>query len=121
MRLSKPKADPYAAIRRDHRAGMSMRALERKYGVTWQTVRKALDLVWPEPRKKLPRRPTRLDPYKPLIDEVLRRDLDAPPKQRHTAKRVFERLLDEYTATGISYQMVRGYVATREQGAKESA
>ncbi|MGW2286948.1 hypothetical protein [Streptomyces phaeochromogenes] len=43
MRLSKSKADLYAAIRRDHRAGMSIRALERKYGVTWQTVRKALD------------------------------------------------------------------------------
>lgn len=34
-------------------------------------------------------RPTWLDPYKPLIEETLRRDLDAPPKQRHTAKRVF--------------------------------
>ncbi|MCT9081324.1 hypothetical protein [Streptomyces fulvoviolaceus] len=91
MRLSKSKADLYAAIRRDHRAGMSMRALQRKSGVTWQTVRRALDLVWPEPRKKLPPRPTRLDPYKPVIDGMLRRDLDAPPKQRHTAKRVFDR------------------------------
>lgn len=121
MRLSKSKADLYAAIRRDHRAGMSMRALQRKYGVTWQTVRKALDLVWPEPRKKLPPRPTRLDPYKPLIDEMLRKDLDAPPKQRHTAKRVFDRLLDEYTATEISYQMVRSYIATRRGEIRQEA
>ncbi|MFF6787241.1 IS21 family transposase [Streptomyces sp. NPDC012510] len=121
MRLSKSKADLYAAIRRDHRAGMSMRALQRKYGVTWQTVRKALDLVWPEPRKKLPPRPTRLDPYKPLIDEMLRRDLDAPPKQRHTSKRVFDRLLDEYAAAGISYQMVRGYIATRRGEIRQEA
>ncbi|WP_334313641.1 hypothetical protein [Streptomyces sp. HD] len=106
MRLSKSKADLYAAIRRDHRAGMSMRALERKYRATWQTVRKALDLVWPEPRRKLPPRPTRLDPYMPVIDGMLRKDLDAQPKQRHTAKRVFERLLDEYAATEISYQLV---------------
>jgi hypothetical protein len=34
MRLSKSEADLYAAIRRDHRAGMSMRAPQRKYGVT---------------------------------------------------------------------------------------
>ncbi|MFE7216599.1 hypothetical protein ACFU93_43620 [Streptomyces sp. NPDC057611] len=40
-RMSKVKL--YAAIRRDHRGGMSMRELERKHGVTWRTVRKALD------------------------------------------------------------------------------
>lgn len=43
MRLSKSNADLYAAIRRDHRAGMSMRGLQRKFGVTWQRVREALD------------------------------------------------------------------------------
>ncbi|MFE7707295.1 hypothetical protein ACFU6I_16140 [Streptomyces sp. NPDC057486] len=37
------KVKLYAAIRRDHRGGMSMRELERKHGVTWWTVRKALD------------------------------------------------------------------------------
>ncbi|MFJ7148936.1 hypothetical protein ACIQVT_12140 [Streptomyces sp. NPDC100445] len=71
--------------------------------------------AWPEPRKKLPPRPTRLDPYKPLIDEMLRADLDAPRKQRHTVKRIFERLLDEHGADEISYQMVRGYVADRRE------
>jgi len=53
---------PYAAIRRDHRAGMSMRTLQRKYGVTWQTVRKALDLVWPEPNKPPQSDATNIDP-----------------------------------------------------------
>ena len=33
------KVELYAAIRRDHRGGMSMRELERKHGVTWRTVR----------------------------------------------------------------------------------
>ncbi|MES9558724.1 MULTISPECIES: hypothetical protein [unclassified Streptomyces] len=61
-----PKVELYAAIRRDHRSGMSMRELERKHGVTWRTVRKALDSSWPEPRKKLPPRATTLDPYKPV-------------------------------------------------------
>jgi hypothetical protein len=45
------KVELYAAIRRDHRDGMSMRELERKHGVTWRTVRKALNSSWPEPRK----------------------------------------------------------------------
>jgi lambda repressor-like predicted transcriptional regulator len=81
------KVELYAAIRRDHRGGMSMRQLERKHGVTWRTVRKALDSAWPEPRKRLPPRATALDPYKPVIDEILRADLDAPRKQRHTVTR----------------------------------
>ncbi|MEU3756875.1 hypothetical protein AB0H17_29680 [Streptomyces olivoreticuli] len=82
------KVELYAAIRRDHRGGMSMRELERKHGVTWRTVRKALDSSWPEPRKKLPPRATALDPFKPAIDEILRADLDAPRKQRHTVTRI---------------------------------
>ncbi|MFB7419807.1 hypothetical protein ACFC1L_34975 [Streptomyces sp. NPDC056210] len=45
------KLELYAAIRRDHRAGMKMRELERKHNVSWRTVRKAVDSVWPEPRK----------------------------------------------------------------------
>ncbi len=43
MRLPVSKVELYAAIRRDHRAGLSMRALERKYGVTWRTIGRALD------------------------------------------------------------------------------
>ncbi|MFG2441087.1 hypothetical protein [Streptomyces sp. NPDC048508] len=115
MHISTSKVELYAAIRRDHRAGLSMRALERKYGVTWRTIRKALDSNWPEPRKKQTPRPTRLDPYKPVIDGMLRADLDASPKQKHTVKKIFDRLLDEHAADGISYQMVRAYVAVRRK------
>ncbi|MET9324467.1 hypothetical protein ABZX75_30550 [Streptomyces sp. NPDC003038] len=45
------KVELYAAIRRDHRGGMKIREIERKYNVSWRTVRKAVDSVWPEPRK----------------------------------------------------------------------
>jgi hypothetical protein len=42
------------------------------------------------------------------IDDWLRDDLDAPRKQRHTAKRIFDRLLDEHDAAGVvSYWTVR--------------
>ncbi|MFH8520166.1 hypothetical protein ACH4CE_34830 [Streptomyces gelaticus] len=107
------KVELYAAIRRDHRGGMSMRELERKHGVTWRTVRKALDSSWPEPRKKLPPRATGVDRYKPVIDEILRADLDAPRKQRHTVTRIFHRLVEEHGAD-VSYGMVRYYVAGRK-------
>ncbi|MFJ6668989.1 IS21 family transposase [Streptomyces sp. NPDC091383] len=107
------KVELYAAIRRDHRGGMSMRELERKHGVTWRTVRKALDSSWPQPRKKLPPRATGVDRYKPVIDQILRADLDAPRKQRHTVTRIFHRLVEEHGAD-VSYGMVRYYVAARK-------
>jgi transposase len=113
MAPPKSKVDLYAAIRRDARAGMSYRALMREHGVGFRTVKAALESVWPEPRKRPRPRGTRLDAYKPLIDQMLRVDLDAPRKQRHTVKRIFDRLVDEHAAEGVTYPMVRAYVAER--------
>lgn len=107
------KAELYAGIRRDARSGMTNRALQRKYGVGFRTVQKALASAWPAPRKKPPQRASKLDPYKDLIDQMLRADLEAPRKQRHTTKRIFDRLLGEHRAAQVSYQMVRAYVAQR--------
>lgn len=84
-----------AAIRRDARSGMSNRALQRKHGVGYRTVAAALESAWPKERKPPPKRGSRLDHYRGVIDDWLRSDLDAPRRQRHTAKRIFDRLLDE--------------------------
>jgi hypothetical protein len=48
-----------------------------------------------------------LDAYKPLIGEMLRADLDAFRKQRHTVKRIFDRLVDRHQAVEVTYPMVR--------------
>jgi hypothetical protein len=92
---------------------MSGQALEHKFGVTRRTVAKALSSVWPQPRKKMVPREIRLDPYRTSVDQMLRADLDAPRKQRHTVKRIFDRLVDEHDATQVTYRMVRAYVAER--------
>lgn len=112
---ARSRVELYAAIRRDARAGMSGRELQRAHGVGFRTVAAALSSAWPAERKKPEPRRTRLDLFKPVIDAWLRADLDAPRKQRHTAKRVFDRLLDEHDGAveGVSYQMVRAYVAER--------
>ncbi|MFB8000132.1 IS21 family transposase [Streptomyces sp. NPDC056002] len=107
------KVELYAAIRRDHRAGMSVRALERTHNVSWRTVRKALDSAWPEPRKQHPPRSKGIDPYREVIDGILQADLDAPRKQRHTVTRIFSRLVAEHQAN-VTYPMVRRYVAERK-------
>lgn len=107
------KTDLYAAIRRDYRAGATKRALMRRYNVGWATATRALESAWPRPRKPMAPRRTRLDPFTLAIDAMLRADLDAPRKQRHTATRIFQRLLEEYGARDVSYSMVQRYVSRR--------
>src|SRR5262245_22187838 len=100
----KTKVELFAAIRRDARVeGLSVRALARKYGIHRRTVREALTSAWPAPRKKPLPRKSRLDPFKPAIDQMLWADLDAPRKQRHTVRRIFDRLVAEWEMEGISY------------------
>ncbi|GGN93813.1 hypothetical protein GCM10010112_82500 [Actinoplanes lobatus] len=62
----------------------------------------------------MPPRSSKLDPFKPVIDDILRADLDAPRKQRHTVKRIYDRLIDEHDMHDVSYQVVRAYVADRK-------
>ena len=50
-------------------------------------------------RSEAPRRPT-LDAYVGIIDEILRTDKALIKKQRHKAKRIFERLRDEHGYAG---------------------
>ncbi|MFL6123869.1 hypothetical protein [Actinophytocola sp.] len=120
--MQRSKVELFAAIRRDSRVeGLSVRALARKYGVHRRTVREALTSAFPSPRKKQPPRKSRLDPFKPAIDAMLWADLDAPRKQRHTAKRIFDRLVAEHEMEGISYATVSGYVGWRRAEVRREA
>lgn len=90
----------------------SARAIQREYRVSWTTVRKALGSAWPTERKQYPNRGSKIDDYREVIDGWLRADLTAPRKQRHTAKRIFDRPREEQQAEA-SYSRVRAYVAVR--------
>ncbi len=104
----------FEAIRRDvRREELSVRALAKRYGVHRRTVRQALGSPVPPPRKSRTSVAPKLDPVKPLIDAMLREDLTAPRKQRHTARRVLARLVDEHGVGDISYSAVRDYVRVR--------
>jgi hypothetical protein len=50
-------------------------------------------------RSKPPGKP-KLGPLIPVIDAILAGDVTAPPKQRHTAQRIFERLKTKHGFTG---------------------
>ena len=75
-----------------------------------QTVRKYAQMedCSPEPPMR-PAAVSKLDPYKPLIDKWLEADRFMPRKQRHTARRVYDRLVEEQGFDG-SYQIVQRYV-----------
>ena len=114
MARAQSRVELYAAIRRDARAGLSEREIQRTHHVGWRTVKAALGSAWPAQRAAYPTRPSKLDPFKAVIDEIIVADLDAPRKQRHTATRIFARLVDEHGLTNISYPVVRAYVAKRK-------
>lgn len=112
--MVRSRVELFEAIRRDaRREELSIRGLAERYGVHRRTVRQALAGAEPPPRKVPARAAPRLDPVKGLIDGMLREDLDAPKKQRHTARRVLARLVDEHQVEGITYSTVRDYVHVR--------
>lgn len=120
--MVRSRVELFAAIRRGERVeGLSVRALADRYGVHRRTVRQALASSLPPERKVAVRAAPKLDPVKPVIDAMLRADLEAPKKQRHTARRVLARLVDEHGFAELSYSAVRDYVrARRPQVAAES-
>src|ERR1700716_2861264 len=68
-------------------------------------------------RSKAPERP-KLGPLVPVIDAILEADKTAPPKQRHTAKRIFERLRLEHRYAG-GYPVVKDYVRIARSRSRE--
>ena len=87
--------DDYAKFRTAHRDGMTIRQIARSFHVSRRKVRDALASPEPTPytRTKPPPAPV-LGPFTAIIDQVLRDDRDAPPKQRHSAAQLFRRLQD---------------------------
>ena len=109
------RVELYARVRRACRVeGMSTREASRVFGVDRKTVRKMLSFsVPPGYRRSAPPRRPKLGPFTGIIDRILEDDRTSHRKQRHTAKRIFDRLRDEYGFTG-GYTIVKDYV--REQG-----
>ncbi|TQJ35763.1 IS21 family transposase [Arthrobacter sp. SLBN-122] len=104
----------FANIRRDARVeGLSIRGLAKRYQIGRDTVRQALSDPVPPPRKTPERSSPRLDPFKLVIDAMLTEDTTAPRKQRHTARRILARLIEEQGAEELSYSTVRDYVRVR--------
>jgi transposase len=103
--------EQFERIRRDHRdEGLSVRALAARHRVHRRTVRQALvDAVPPAPKAPVRASPA-LGPHEATVRGWLIADLDAPRKQRHTARRVWQRLIEEEGAQ-VAESSVRALVA----------
>ena len=84
------------SIRQQRRDGCSVAEIARRNGVSRDTVYKYLkrDDFSPTPPARQ-KRPSKLDPYKPLIRQWIEDDSTTWRKQRHTAKRIWQRLVEE--------------------------
>lgn len=93
-----------------HVEGKSIRQIQREPGHHRDTIRKTLgDSLVPQYTLQKPRPSPVMDPVKPIIDQWLAEDEHRPRKQRHTARRIYDRLRTEYGFEG-GESTVRRYV-----------
>src|SRR6202047_948237 len=93
--------------------GVSRREAARRFGIDPRTVGKVVAFSG-QPgyrRSRAPARPE-LDPFTGMIERILLEDEGRPRKQRHTSKRIFERLRDEHGYSG-GITIVKDYVLAR--------
>src|SRR4051794_8487146 len=110
----------YARVRRAcHVEGMSQRQAAREFGIDPKTVAKMLRFSVPPGyrRSKPPVRP-KLDGVTRIIDRILEEDQGRPRKQRHTARRLFQRLKAEHGFSG-GETIVKAYVRERRLQGRE--
>jgi len=95
--------DLYRKVRLACAEGMSQREAARHFGISRDSVQKMLAYsVPPGYRRTAPIKRPKLDGFTDAIDAWLEEDRGVPRKQRHTAKRVFDRLREEHGFTGGS-------------------
>ena len=108
------KVEVYARVRRAVQVdGMSVRQAAREFGLSRKTIRRMLQFSLPPgyQRKKPVARP-KLGPWLGVIDQILVDDQSQRKKQRHTAKRIWDRLKDEHGFRG-GYTIVKITCARR--------
>jgi transposase len=81
--------------------GESKRSVQRRFGIHWQTLEKILEHSEPPGyRLKEPRKKRRVEQFLPVIHAILEQDTKVHRKQRHTSRRIYDRLKSEYGYEG---------------------
>jgi transposase len=110
------KVELFEQVRRARRVdpSVSIRELARRFSTHRRMVHLALESAVPPPRKVQVRAAPVMGPWAAIVDGWLTEDLTAPRKQRHTARRVWQRLVDEHGAR-VAESTVREYVRRARQ------
>jgi transposase len=112
----------FLEIRKAHAAGESIRSIAARLGHCQKSVARAIRSETGEPLAYHRTKPVgypKLGAFVAIIEQILRDDESAPRKQRHHAKRIYERLKAEHGYEG-SYYPVRRYVASLRQSRRET-
>src|ERR1700728_2217094 len=110
------KVELFEQIRREYEFGVgTIAGVAQKVGVHRRMVREAIGSALPKPRKKTERPRFKLGEAVPFIDAILEADRKAPRKQRHTARRIWQRIQEELPGCKICQRTVRQYVHERKR------
>jgi transposase len=115
------KLEIYHRVRRAvYRDGMSEREAAGLFGLDRGTISKMMEFSEPPGYRLAVQRPrSRMEAHAEFVDQILLSDREVPKKQRHTVRRIFERLRDERGFEG-GYTTVRDYIRPRRQHLKEA-
>jgi transposase len=110
------KVELFEQIRREYEFGAgTILGIARKLGVHRRMVHEAVRSATPARRKKTERPQVKMAAVSGFIDGILEADRKAPRKQRHTAKRIWERTREEVAGSTVAERTVRHYVERRKQ------
>jgi transposase len=111
----KAKVDLFEQLRREHEFGIgTIAGVAAKFGVHRRVVRQALAGALPPPHRYPLRAKPKLGVVADFIDKVLEEDRRAPRKQRHTARRLYRRILTEFPDATVAESTVRNHVRERK-------
>jgi transposase len=110
------RVELFEQLRQEHEFGVgTIAGVAAKFGVHRRMVRQAIAGALPPPHRYPARAKPKLDAVVAFIDEVLDEDRRAPRKQRHTARRIYRRILAEFPETSVAESTVRNHVRARKR------
>jgi transposase len=110
------RVELFEQLRQEHEFGVgTIAGVAAKFGVHRRMVRQALACALPPPHQYPARFKPKLDAVVAFIDRVLDEDRRAPRKQRHTARRIYRRILTEVPDAAVAESTVRNHVRARKR------